>query len=104
MDVQHIPLNTPPVLNALSAAALANNLHYLDLKYCNFSPASVPALARLIRGGVLKLLQIDNEGIQLLDEVTAVQLADAVAASRALTGLTLKAIRLWHDAALLLPL
>ena len=55
------------VMNALSAAALAHKLLELYVIQCDLSPASVPALARLIRGGVLKTLVINNAFNPLLD-------------------------------------
>ena len=92
-------LNTPAVTNALSAAALACKLVSLELIDCDLSPASVPALARLVQGGVLETLHIINNGLQLLDEAAAVQLADAVAVSRTLTRLKLSKTCFWDDAA-----
>ena len=98
LDVQWTSLDSLAVIDALSAAALACNLRDLKLEGCDLSPASVPALARLIRGGVLRSLLIDNGEIPLLDEVAAVQLAGAVAASRTLTRLKLESTRFWDNA------
>ena len=59
----------------------------------------MPALERLIRGGVLETLDIHNEGVgPLLLGAAAVQLADALAASRTLTRLGLSCLDFWHDA------
>ena len=98
LEVKHTPLSAPTVIYAFSASALAINLRDLNLKYCNLLPASVPALARLIQGGALESLVIDNGEIPLLDEAAAVQLADAVAASRTLTRLKLESSLFWDDA------
>ena len=99
LSLDEIPLGSPAVIDAMTAAALASRLLELRLRRCNLSPASVPALARLIRGGVLKDLTIYNSGNQLLDVETAEQLADALATSRTLTRLNMAAARFWHDTA-----
>ena len=94
-----VPLGTPAALDAVTAAALACRLHGLVLRRCNLSPASVPALSRVIRNGALTSVEIDNDSIQLLDAPAAVQLADAIAASRTVTSVTLADVLFWHDAA-----
>ena len=98
LEVRDTPLDSPAVLDAVATAAACRLLE-LRLLSCNLSPASVPPLARLIRGGVLQTLIIANDVEPLLDEAAAVQLADAVAASHALTELVLFAVRFWDDAA-----
>ena len=99
LHVQSIPLDSPVVIDSFFAAALACKLLYLHLFQCNLSPASVPALAQLIRGGRLEFLNVFNNGFPLLGEAAAVQLADAVAVSRTLTRLQLQRVCLWDDAA-----
>ena len=99
LELVDTSLDSPDVVDALSAAALAINLHDLKLNGCELSPAAAPALARLIRGGALQSLLIDNGGGPLLDEATAVQLADALAASRTLTQLKLSDVGFWGNAA-----
>ena len=95
-----VPLNTRAVLDAVTAAALACRLRGLVLRRCNLSPGWIPALARMIRGGALTNLHIDNDGgLQLLDEPDAVQLADAIAASCTLTRFVLEDVHFWADAA-----
>jgi hypothetical protein len=94
-----ISLNTPAVLGAVCAAALACQLRVMKLERCGLSPASVPALAHLIRDGSLTSICIDNDGKQLLDEPGAVQLADAIATNRQLLRLQLRETKLWRDAA-----
>ena len=77
---------------------LASRVHELVLRRCFLSPASVPALAHLIRDAALTSLHIDNEYEQLLDEPAAVQLADVIAASRTLARFLLEAVLFWDDA------
>ena len=98
LEVNFTPLRTPAVMDALFAAALACKLLVLQISACELSSASVPALARLIRGGVIESLQIDNSEDPLFDEAPAVQLADALAASRTLMHLKLESILLWDNA------
>jgi hypothetical protein len=49
--LDHLPLNTAAALDALVYAALARRLRAVNLCDCSLSPASAPALARLVRGG-----------------------------------------------------
>ena len=91
-------LDSPAVIDALCAAAVACKLLSLRISDCHLSPASVPALVRLIRGGVLESLRIDNDNAPLLSEATAAQLADALAANRTLTRLRVSYTRFWDDA------
>ena len=97
--VSSIPLDTPAMLDAVTAAVVACRLRNLLLNRCRLSPASVPALVRLIRGGALTSFHISNNFVQLLDEPAAVQLADAVAASRTLTRFLMNSADLWRDGA-----
>ena len=90
----------------MSAAALGCKLRDLRLYSCQPEPDSVlPALERLIRGGVLESLAIDYEydyapNRPLLHEArAAMNLADALAASRSLTRLQLGTVHFWDDAA-----
>ena len=85
LEINDTPLNSPAVMGALSASALASKLLDLEVHGCALSPASVPALARLIRD-MLKSFRIQNGRNALLDEATAVQLADAVAVWHPLLG------------------
>ena len=87
---------SPAVWDALSAAALACRLRQLEFDRCRVSPSCIPALARLIRGG-LTTLQIYNNGAQLLDASAAEQLGNAFAASRQLLEVHLCGVRLWHN-------
>ena len=94
----YTPLHSPVVCDALCAAALACSLRELRLDDCSLSPTATPALARLIRGGVLSSLDISNGGHPMLDDATGLQLADAVAASRTLKRLELTGVGLWDAA------
>ena len=94
-----VPLDTPAALDAVTAAALACRLRGLVLRRCNLSPVWIPALARMICNGALTNVHVDNDGLQLLDEPGAVQLADAIAASRTLTRFVFEDVRIWDDAA-----
>jgi Leucine-rich repeat (LRR) protein len=93
------PLDAPAALDAVVDAALARRLSSVTLHRCRLSPASVPALARLLGGDTLSELHINNAFEQLLDEPAATLLANALRANTSLTALTLHTINLWHDAA-----
>ena len=97
LGLNNVRLFTPAALDAVTAAALACGLRGLMLKRCSLSPASVPALVRLIGGGALASIHIDNEHSQLLDEPDAMELADAIAASRTLTRFALGLVDFWSD-------
>ena len=99
LSLNDVPLNTQAALDAVTAAARACRLHGLTLTRCNLSPASVPALARVICECALTLFHIDNDHVQLLDEPAAVQLADAVAANHTLTRFLLEAVGFWNNGA-----
>ena len=90
---------SPAVWDALSAAALTCQLRRVAFRNCGLSPASIPALARLIRDGSLTSVRIYNNGDeQLLDAPAAEQLGNAFAASRQLLEVVLYDVDLWHDA------
>ena len=106
LHISGLPLGTPAALDAVAAGTVACRLHDLRFIECCLSPVSVPALARVICGGALTSLSISNNGVQLLGEPSAVQLADGIAASRTLTRFFMKDADFWGDgvaAALLLP-
>ncbi len=93
------PLGTLAALDAVVDAAIGLRVHTLLLYDCNLTPASAPALARLIRGGALTELDVLNFGVQLLDQPAAALVADALRANSTLTSLKLQACGLWQDAA-----
>jgi hypothetical protein len=86
----------PAALDALVDAALARRLSSLQLHWCGLSPASVPALVRLLAGNALAELTIGNHGVQLLDEPAAALLSDALRANTSLTALQLMLVGLWR--------
>jgi hypothetical protein len=55
------PLNLPAALDAVVDAALQLRLTHLHLFECHLSPASVPALVRLLDGSVLRSLDVEGE-------------------------------------------
>jgi hypothetical protein len=93
------PLRTLAVLDAVVDAALMLRLAALTLWNCHVTPASAPALARLISGGELKELCVCNDGVQLLDQPVAALIADTLRANSTLTSLTFRGCALWRDAA-----
>jgi hypothetical protein len=93
------PLDTPAALDAIAAIALANRFSALTLGNCRLSPASTPALSRLLCGGVLRVLFIYNVNAPLLDAATATVLGDALRVNRTLEQLMLMATALWRDPA-----
>ena len=93
-----VSLRTPAVLDALAAAVAACTLSTLWLMRCEISPASVPALVRMLRSGALTSLQLDTDHEPLLDEPAAVQLADAIMAHHTLLQLGLEEVQFWNDA------
>jgi hypothetical protein len=95
----HAPLHTPAALDVLVDAVVARRLSSLNLASCRLSPASVPALIRLVRDGALKELLVKAAGGDewLLDVPGALQLGDALRANSTLTWLRLGGLNLWHD-------
>jgi hypothetical protein len=93
------PLDTPAALDAIVAVALANRFSALALANCRLSPASAPALARLLGGDVLRMLYITNDEVPLLDAAAAAVLRDALRTNSTLAMLLLLDTMLWHDPA-----
>jgi hypothetical protein len=93
------PLGTPAALDAIVAVALANRFSALALANCRLSPASAPALARLLGGDVLRRLYITNDEVPLLDAAAAAVLGDALRTNSTLAMLLLVDTMLWHDPA-----
>jgi hypothetical protein len=93
------PLNVRVSLDAVVDAVLLRRVRSVQLNACCLSPASAPALARLLRGSILAELHIWNDGRQLLDAPAAALLADALRANSTLKILTLEGINMWRDAA-----
>ncbi len=97
--LHYAPLGTLAALNAAVDAARMLRLDSLTLIHCAITPASAPALARLISGGALTDLQVHNTGVQLLDQPAAALIADALRANSTLTSLKLDCCRFGEDAA-----
>jgi hypothetical protein len=88
-------LNDRPALDAVVDAALARRLSAVQLHDSHLSPASAPALVRLLAGNALLELSIGN-GLRLLDEPAASLLGDALRANTSLTALHLSFCHLWE--------
>lgn len=87
----------PFALHALVDAALRRRWTAVDMCAAQLTPASVPALERLVSGGALKALAITGNDCPLLDVPTAVALGRALQTSRTLTRLLLTEVGLWRD-------
>jgi hypothetical protein len=94
-------LQDPAAFDAVVEAALARRLCALQLRDCCLSPASVPALVRLLAGNTLTRLAISSSRrVQLLlDEPAATLLGDVLRANTSLTSLKLTSLRLWRSSA-----
>ncbi len=97
--LQRAALRTLAALNVVVDAALALRLASLTLSACHITPATAPALARLISGGALTELHICSNGMELLDQPAAALVANALRANSTLTSLQLRSCRFWEDAA-----
>jgi hypothetical protein len=93
------PLNTAAALDAVVDAALRRRLTSVTLQGCNLSPASAPALVRLIGGGALAKLDIWGGDDALLDAATALALGNALRASSTIAAVSLRGVSLWRDPA-----
>jgi hypothetical protein len=93
------PLGTPAAMDAIVDVALANRHPALSLSSCRVSPASTPALARLLSGDALRMLCILNDNVPLLNAAAAEVLGDALRANHTLHELLLVHTMLWHDPA-----
>ncbi len=94
-------LDTPAALDALVDVALTRQMTSLRLVYCRLSPASAPALARLLGSHALKMLTISgrpNE-FRLLDAAGSATLGAALRANGALQVLNLAYVDFWHEPA-----
>jgi hypothetical protein len=95
--LQDAPLDAPNVLHAFIDAALEQRFQFLDLQRCSLTPASAPALARLLGSTALMRLTVENDG-ELLVGAAATVLAGALRANTTLRCLQLDAVGLWNDA------
>ena len=62
------PLNTAAAMGAIADAARTLHLSKLKLDRCRATPATVPALTRLVAAGRLDTLVISNGGVVLFEE------------------------------------
>jgi hypothetical protein len=96
-------VDAPAALDAVVDATLARRLSSVTLSNCLLSPASAPALTRLLGGNTLTELTIygsHTPATQLLGAHAAtLLLAHALRVNTSLTALTLAQMDLWHDAA-----
>jgi hypothetical protein len=82
-------LHTLVALDVVVDAALSLGLANLCLYGCRLSPASVPALVRLLGGRSLTELRVDQFRQRMLDAPAAQMLGDVLRANTTLTSLTL---------------
>jgi hypothetical protein len=99
----NVPLPTHAALDAVVDAALMRRLTALQFADCRLTPASAPALARLLGGGAIAQLHLWGHGdaadaASLLDAPAATLLAGALRANSTLTSLQLSHVNLWRDA------
>ena len=97
LQLFNFPLDQSALLDAAVAAVLACGVPALLISGCRLSPASAPALARVIRSGTLRNVAIFGDGQQLFDEPAATALANAFAANQALIVLILHGVDLWRS-------
>jgi hypothetical protein len=94
-------LRTPAALDSIVDAALERRLTALYFVDCCLSPASAPALARLLGGSAVEELHVYEGGrtqvVPLLDAPAAELLAGALRANSTLTELRLAYANLWDD-------
>jgi hypothetical protein len=97
--LSHALLNTAAALDAVVDAALTRRLTSVTLIHCNLSPASTPALVRLVGGGALAELDIRGDKVALLDAPDALALGNALKTSSTITALSMRGVILWRDPA-----
>jgi hypothetical protein len=98
LHLKGVSLRVPEVFGAFVDAALSIPLlRAVTLDGCRLSPASAPALARLLGSGTLTELVIYNSGHALLDAPAAALLGAALRANATLTSLMLFGTQLWGN-------
>jgi hypothetical protein len=90
-------LENGAALDAVVDAALTRRLTSVSPEDCVLSPASAPALARLLGSSVLTTLECTYT--HLIDGPASDVLAFALHANATLTSLTLRSVGVWHDPA-----
>jgi hypothetical protein len=96
LELEHASLDTPAALDAVVDAALARRLRTVDLCGCGLSPASAPALTRLLACDALTTLACWDT---LMDVSAARVLAAALRANSTLTSLSLNDADVFDDTA-----
>jgi hypothetical protein len=94
-----VHLSAPGALDVVVDAAVTCRMERLSLSCCALSPASAPALVRLLRDGALSELRLWNCGTHMLDEPFAALLARALRANCTLTQLHFLDTELWRSPA-----
>jgi hypothetical protein len=97
IELEFAQLDTADALDAVVDAALAQRVLMLSLYQCGLSPASAPALARLLSSDALTKLACWST--LLLDAPAAAVLAAALRANSTLTELRLDQARVFDDPA-----
>jgi hypothetical protein len=95
LTLEGAALNAPAALNVVVDAALVRRLQSVSLDTCGLSPASAPALARLLGGDALTSLTCCN--MDILDAPAARVLAAALRANSTLTSLSLDSAGVFDD-------
>jgi hypothetical protein len=83
-------------IGAVVDAALATRATHVTFFDCLLTPASGPALARLLAGAPLQMLFVWNQGLQLLDDAAAALWDAALRDNATLTFVHLASVDLWH--------
>jgi hypothetical protein len=100
VHLSNAALHVPAALDAVVGAAVARRMRTVELYSCGLSPASMPALARLLGGNAVAELCIHSRlNGPLLDEPAAALLGDALQANTSLTTLRLQCMDLWRSPA-----
>jgi hypothetical protein len=95
-------LPTLAALDAVVDAVLARpHMACVQFMSCGFTPASAPALARLLGGSAVADVFVVGDGdlLMLLDVPSAAQLAGALRTNTTLTSLQLSGLNFWEDVA-----
>jgi len=93
LELVNVDLDTEPALVAVVNLAVSQ-LQHLIISFCDLSPASLPALTRMLGSGSLKELFIYNVSVTLLVGASVPAFCAALRASR-LVELTLAGMELW---------
>jgi hypothetical protein len=95
LDLWHVPLDSEPALGAVVNLAVSH-LQRLVFFTCSLSPASLPALTRMLESRWLAVLRIWNDDAALFVGAAVAAFCAALRASR-LIRLELCKMRLWES-------